>query len=351
MKKISVIVSQRPAVRVLSLALMILPAVSYAVPGVFAGEIAARSAVVIDGSNEKILYAKNPNWKQPPASTTKLVTAMVAMDRLNPDSIITISSTAAYTPSVSPRLRPGERFTVRDILYLALMRSVNGAAVALAEAAAGSEDAFAVMMNEKAARLGADSTHFINASGLPGPNQYITAFDLAKVMRESLKYPLVQDALGTRTKEIYSADGRRLFLKNTNQLLWSDDDCIGGKTGYTRAARHCFVSAARKGQSTIITAVLGDSVRDDLWGDSKVLLAKGYDVIAQKTEPLIYFSSSDESPVVLASYDAGNKHKLAKARNVKKSKGRVRRAQGKKKRGGQVKIAGKGKKLPIKTLS
>ncbi|MBZ0158053.1 MAG: serine hydrolase [Alphaproteobacteria bacterium] len=336
-----------------------------------ADEITARAAVVIDNATEKILYAKNPNWKLPPASTTKLVTAMVALDRLSPDAVLTISPKAANTPSVSPHLRPGERFFMRDLLALALIRSVNGAAVALAEAVAGSEAAFTHLMNEKAMRLGAENTRFINASGLPGADQYITAFDLAKVMKESLKYPLLQESLGTRTKEIRSLEGRRLFVKNTNQLLWTDDGCIGGKTGYTRAARHCFVSASKKEQATLITAVLGESVRDDLWGDSTALLAKGYDILAQKAEPMIYFTSSNEKPIVLASYKTGKKsarHKLVKSKSKqRKSDSRPKLAKGKggkrdkavkavekrskKKKGGRVRVAEKGKKLPGRDLS
>ncbi|MCC6346270.1 MAG: D-alanyl-D-alanine carboxypeptidase [Nitrospirales bacterium] len=296
-----------------------------------ADEIAGRAAVVIDSATEKILYAKNPNWKLPPASTTKLVTAMVALDRLSPDAVITISSNAANTPSVSPHLRPGERFFMRDLLDLALMRSVNGAAVALAEAAAGSEAAFVPLMNDKAMRLGAENTRFINASGLPGPGQHITAFDLAKVMKESLHYPLLQESLGVKTKEIRSLEGRRLLVKNTNQLLGMDNDCIGGKTGYTRAARHCFVSAWKKEQSTLITAVLGESIRDNLWEDSTALLAKGYDILAQKAEPMIYFTRSNEKPIVLASHKGGKKssrHKLVKSKQ-RKSDSRTKLAKGK----------------------
>jgi D-alanyl-D-alanine carboxypeptidase (penicillin-binding protein 5/6) len=284
----------------------------------FADDISARAAVVIDSASEKILYAKNPNLKQPPASTTKLVTAMIALDRLNPDSIVIISENAANTPSVSPHIRTGERFSVRDLLYLALMRSVNSAAVALAEATAGSEDAFVSMMNDKAIHLGAENTRFINASGLPGPDQYITAFDLARIMKESLRYPLIREIINTRAKEISSGGGRRIFIKNTNQLLWTDDDNIGGKTGYTMAARHCFVCAAKKGNNTLIAAVLGELSRDNLWKNSELLLSKGYDVLAQRTEPMIYFSADDENPVVFASYKASKKYKREKHKNVNK---------------------------------
>jgi D-alanyl-D-alanine carboxypeptidase (penicillin-binding protein 5/6) len=302
---------------------------SLLITAVNAGEISARSAVVIESSSEKILYAKNPNIKLPPASTTKLITAMVALDRLNPDSVISISRDAADTPSVTPRLRSGERYSVRDLLHLSLMRSVNGAAVALAEAAAGSEEAFAAMMNEKAAALGAENTKFINASGLPGEGQYITAFDLSKLMKESLKYSLIKEIINTRAKEIFTADGRRIFLKNTNQLLWTDDDLLGGKTGYTRAARHCFVCAAQRGQSTLIVAILGESARDNLWDDTMTLLSKGYDVLTHKSEPVVYFSRADEEPVVRASYKANaKKSRLHKnARNIKISKSKNKSAK------------------------
>ncbi len=286
----------------------------------YADEISARAAVVIDSASEKILYAKNPGLKQPPASTTKLVTAMVALDRLNPDTIVTISEHAANTPTVSPHLKTGEKFSVRDLLYLSLMRSVNSAAVALAEAAAGSEDAFVEMMNEKADRLGAENTRFANSSGLPGSDQYITAFDLARLMKESIKYPLIIEIVNTRAKEIYSESGRRIFIKNTNQLLWTDDDNLGGKTGYTRAARHCFVSAAKRGQNTLIAAVLGEPERDNLWENSILLLSKGYDVLNQRAEPMIYFSNVDKRPVVFAAYKANKKYKNAKYKNTKKTK-------------------------------
>lgn len=319
----------------------------------YAEEVGARAAVVIDGATEKILYAKNPNWKLPPASTTKLVTAMVVLDNINPDTVITVSENAADTPSVTPHLRAGERFKVRDILYLALMRSVNGAAVALAEATAGSEKRFTVLMNDKVSVLGAENTRFINATGLPGPDQHITAFDLAKVMKASLQYPLIKDIINTRTKDIYSTEGRRIFVQNTDQLLWVDEDLLGGKTGYTRAARHCFVCAEQKGDNMLISAVLGESVREDLWHDSQILLDRGYNVITQKAEPLIYFSHAEDSPVVLAAYKSGEadkRHKIVRHR-TRRGK-RLSAGKGHKKRkGGQVKIVKKVKKLPARNLS
>ena len=263
--------------------------------------VSAKAAVVIDSESGRILFAKNPHLRLPPASTTKLMTAMVALDRMTPDTIVTVSGHAANTPSVSPNLRQGERYTVRDLLALSLMRSVNGAAVALAEAAAGSEDAFAGLMNEKALRMGAENTHFINASGLPGEGQSITAFELTRIMKEALSYPLIRDIINTKDLRVRSLGGRTLAVKNTNSLLWSDDDLLGGKTGYTRAARHCFVCAAEKGQNTLIVAILGEAARGGLWYETSLLLEKGQDVLSHKAEPMIYLSSTRDK-IVLTSY-------------------------------------------------
>lgn len=242
-----------------------------------ASEISAKAAVLMDSDSGKILYAKNPNLRLPPASTAKLVTAMVVLDRLEPDTMVTVSEKAAGTPSVEPKLSAGQKLYVKDLLYLALMRSINGAAVALAETVAGSEKAFVTLMNKKTRELRAKNTKFVNASGLPGRKQYTTARDLAKLLKESLKYPLISEIISTRVKML-DIDGNSLFLKNTNYLLWTDDDQIGGKTGYTRAARHCLVSASRKGDRTFIITLLGERVRDNLWQDAKKLLDKSFEM-------------------------------------------------------------------------
>lgn len=268
----------------------------------YADDIKSKAVVVLDTNSERILYAKNPHLKLPPASTTKLVTAMVAIDRLGLNSIVTISSRAANTQSVAPRLVAGESYTMKDLLYLSLMRSVNGAAVAMAEAAAGSEDAFVRLMNEKVQSLGLQNTRFINSSGLPGNGQYITAYDLALVMKASLNYPAIREIINTRTKDISNINGRQFFIKNTNNLLWKDDAHLGGKTGFTKAAGHCLVCAANRGDTTLIVAILGESAREELWENSFALFSKGEDILRLKAEPVIYFSDIKPRNVVLASY-------------------------------------------------
>lgn len=265
------------------------------------GDISARAAVVMDAQTHKILYAKNADLKLMPASTTKLVTAMVVLDRLDPGKVVRVSRDAAYTPSVPPHLRPGDLVTVHDLLYMALMRSVNGAAVALAEAVSDSESSFAVLMNQKAASLDAKETRYVNATGLPAPGQYITASDLALILDGALRYPLIREIINTKEKD-FVISGRNVYLRNTDRLLWADDSLIGGKTGYTRAAEHCLVFAASKGDCTVVTSLLGERVRDSLWQDGKKLLEKSYLVANGTAAPEIY-----QSPVVLTSYEPGRR--------------------------------------------
>lgn len=283
----------------------------------YANDIKSKAAVVIEGNSGKILYAKNPHLRLPPASTTKLVTAMVAIDRINLNTIVTISNRASNIQSVSPRLIAGERYSIKDLLYLSLMRSVNGAAVAIAEAVAGSEEAFVNIMNDKIHSMGLQNTKFINSSGLPGGEQYTTAYDLSIIMKESMNYPEIIEIINTRTKDISNGNGRQFFVKNTNYLLWKDDDHIGGKTGYTRAAGHCLVSASNKGDAILIAAILGEKDRNELWHDTYSLFSKAEDILRTNSEPVIYYSDIKNKPVVLATYKQKEVSANKKKANVK----------------------------------
>lgn len=242
-----------------------------------AAEISAKAAIVIDTDKETILYGKNPDLRLPPASTTKLMTAMVVLDTLRPDTLITISKKASRTSSIPPYLPIGEIFRASDLLSLALIRSINGAAVALAESSAGTEKSFVARMNEKALSIGAFNTRFINATGLPGRGQYTTARDLARIMKAALSYPLIADIIHTPETAL-DVKGKTVVITNTNNLLWTDNGHLGGKTGYTRAARHCFVGASDKKEGTLIIALLGDSSRDTLWTDAEKLLAGDFEM-------------------------------------------------------------------------
>jgi serine-type D-Ala-D-Ala carboxypeptidase (penicillin-binding protein 5/6) len=228
------------------------------------GSIPVKAAIVMDDSGA-VLYSKFPNARLAPASTVKLVTAMVVIDSLDPEYLVKISRNAGAVRSIQPRIHADEEMTVSDLLHLALMKSINAAAVALAEATAGSEQDFVVLMNRKAKELGANNTRFANASGLPkGGIQYSTAGDLVLIMRAALSYPLLREILGTKGYLIRTAAGREIFLDNSNDLLWYQNNVIG-KTGYTGNARHCFVCAINTEKGPLFTAVLGARSRSSLW--------------------------------------------------------------------------------------
>ncbi|MCX8034222.1 MAG: serine hydrolase [Thermodesulfovibrio sp.] len=265
----------------------------------FAEDMDAPTAVVVDAQSGKILYGKNPYLKLPPASTAKLVTAMVTLERLSPEKKVTISEKASKTPSVAPNLKEGEIYTVQDLIYMALMRSVNSAAVALAEAVAGSEAEFVKLMNDKVKNIGAKDTKFANSSGLPGNKQYTTVYDLTKIMSNALSYPLIREAINTRVYVIHSDDGKEHFIQNTNHLLWTEDNMIGGKTGYTNRARHCFVSASRIGNRLVYTALLGVPNREKLWRDTQILLSRAENVLSGENEPFVKFTK--EKPILKVS--------------------------------------------------
>jgi serine-type D-Ala-D-Ala carboxypeptidase (penicillin-binding protein 5/6) len=247
--------------------------------------IQSRAAVVLEISTGKILYAKNPNRMLPPASTTKLMTALVVMDRLRLSDAVAISEHVTRTPPTRAGFKKGDRVTVEALLYAALMRSANDAAEALAEAAAGSEDYFVQMMNEKALAIGARNTRFINPHGLPGPGQYTTALDLSKIMEHAVTFPKLREILGTPLAEVQTERGASLLIKNTDKLLGGDCDLIGGKTGFTQSARHCFVAAAERDRKTIIVTLLGSPSRRSLWKETHELVDKGFQIIGARKSP------------------------------------------------------------------
>ncbi len=260
---------------------------------VCAEEIKSRAAVVMDAVTGRVLYAKNADLRLLPASTTKLMTALVVVERAKLSDVTTISKKAANTAPTKVGFKEGDKVTLETLLYAALIKSANDAAVALAEAVAGSEEEFVALMNRKALALGLEDTKFINANGLPGDGQHITAYDLSKIMRQAIKYPVLKEILGTRMTEVSTETGKTKFIKNTNKLLWSDEELQGGKTGYTRQARHCFVCAGERENETIIVALLGAPSRDLLWKESEKLMDFGVKVINRSEEPVVYLSKDD----------------------------------------------------------
>ena len=232
--------------------------------------ISAPSALLLDDTAHHFTYIKTPHLRRPPASTTKLLTAIVALESLGLNAVITIPAYIERTEPSKINLRRGERYRVRELIQATLINSANDAAEALAFAAGrGSRAKFAAMMNAKAKRLGCKNSHFVNPSGLPAAGQYSSAYDMALIMRELQRYPFLFQTLKTRTLLIKSAGGRRVYLRNHNKWLWRDRREVVGKTGWTRLARHCFVGRMSVNGRKVFVAMLGSH---RLWQDLKALV-------------------------------------------------------------------------------
>ncbi|MCE5285489.1 MAG: D-alanyl-D-alanine carboxypeptidase [Pelosinus sp.] len=237
-------------------------------------DITAKAAIVIEASTGKVLYAKSAEERHYPASTTKMITLIVALENGQLDDIVTASPTAANTEGSSLELSAGEQLKLREMLYGIMLISGNDATVAVAEHIAGSVENFAKMMTAKAHTIGAKDTNFANSSGLPDVNHYTTAHDLARIAAYGYKNPMFKEIVSTKTKIIPWAGkeySRELF--NENRMLWLYDGANGVKTGYTDAAGRCLVSAAERGGIQLIAVVL-DS--EQMWDDSIKLLDYGF---------------------------------------------------------------------------
>jgi D-alanyl-D-alanine carboxypeptidase (penicillin-binding protein 5/6) len=250
-----------------------------------------------------------------------LITALVVLDNI-PDltRVVTISRKAANTAPTKVGFKAGEKVTVATLLHAMLIKSANDAAVALAEEVAGSEEEFVKLMNKKAADLGATNTRYVNANGLPGEGQQITARDLSNIMREVIRHPVLRAILSTRETEVATESGKTKYIRNTDRLLWSDEDILGGKTGYTRQAMHCFVCAGMRGNQTLIVAVLGAPSRGLLWKESENLLGLGSRIMNNEAEPLVYIDNSDYDIVKVSKTSSRKKIKAKRGRRARHSR-------------------------------
>lgn len=234
--------------------------------------------MIIDANSGEILFSKNPHLRLPPASTTKVMTAMIALEKLRLDSQIRIGRNAAAAAPSRAGLVPGTRYRVRDLITATLVSSSNDAAVALAEAVAGGESAFAKLMNEKAAKLGMKNTHFINATGLPVKNsksdkrQYSTAYDLSRLMWYASRDRRIDEMMALTGTVICGSNGREIPLRCHNKMLWKAPGLVKGKTGWTLASRHTFMGTNYTSPKAFTFAMLSST---DPWIDIKHLANLG----------------------------------------------------------------------------
>ncbi|MFA5536626.1 MAG: D-alanyl-D-alanine carboxypeptidase family protein [Bacillota bacterium] len=236
--------------------------------------VTAFSYVLLEADNFEVLANHNSNEKRPPASTTKILTGILALDLADIEEQVRISSKSASVGDASIYLRSGEIFYLFDLLKGALINSGNDAAYAIAEQVAGDEKLFVDLMNRKARILGAVDSFFTNPHGLPAEQHVSTAYDLALITNYSLQNSLFSEIVTTKNELIAPLNGKRkISLSNTNKLLWKSSEIKGVKTGTTNLAGKCLVSAAEKNGRLIIAVVLKSS---DRFGDSERLLNWGF---------------------------------------------------------------------------
>ena len=236
--------------------------------------ITAECAILFDANTGKVIYKKNENERRPVASTQKLLTALIIAESGELSAPVIIDRSDMLAAPTKLYLKTGDTYTRQELLTALLIKSPNDAARALARDNAGSIDDFATKMNERMARLGGDSSHFVNPNGLPAEDQYSTARDMARVARAVYFNPLLRDIIRTRRCMFHYASGKTISLRNTNRVLRTYSFCNGMKTGYTDAAGHCLISSGSWSGKDVIAVVLGSN-KARVWQESASLLAYG----------------------------------------------------------------------------
>ncbi len=236
--------------------------------------LSAEASVLMDGYTGEVLLSTNADKRLPMASTTKIMTALIALERGNIDEEFAIPAEAVGVEGSSVYLVEGERLTMKELVYALMLESANDAATAIAIIIAGSVPAFAELMNRRAEELGLDSTHFTNPHGLDNPEHYTTARDLAKLACFALKNEDFRTVVSTRKRNISFKNGEGIrLLVNHNRMLRNYDGSIGVKTGYTKKCGRCLVSAAERDGMRLVAVTL--NAPDD-WRDHTAMLDWGF---------------------------------------------------------------------------
>lgn len=268
------------AVAALTIALSILRTVAAgAAPAPGAPElppppVGSRTAVLIDAATGQVLFDKAARQRMFPASTTKILTAIVALEKGNLTDTVTVSEKAWGQEGSSAYLEIGEKQTLEDLLYALMLPSGNDAATAIAEHVAGTEERFAALMNQKAREIGAKDSNFVTPHGLHNPNHYTTAYDLAVITQYAMKNPVFARIAGTQTFKLPGGSKPREYI-NLNRLLWRYEGATGVKTGFTPEAGHTLVASASRDKRSLI-AVLMDGDKSGMYDDAARLFDYGF---------------------------------------------------------------------------
>ena len=250
-----------------------------------APDIVGECAILIEPNTGTVLYEKDPNKKMYPASITKIMTALLTLEHCDMNETVVyskknIESLTAEDSNIQCKV--GEKMKVKDCLYALMLSSANEAATALAEHISGNTEEFAKLMNARAKKAGAKNTHFANPNGLHNENHYVTAYDMAMIMKDAIKYPAFLDIIHSTTYTIpvnnkrtepFTSYQRHMMIYPTSQYYYAD--VIGGKTGYTDQAGKTLVTYAKRGDVSLISVVL-KSNGDVVFEDTKKLLDYGF---------------------------------------------------------------------------
>ena len=253
----------------------------------------AKASALYNPDTNTFLYQSNASSRLPMASTTKIITALIALETLDPDEVISVPKDAVGIEGSSLYLKENDRLTARDLVYGVLLQSANDAATVLALHISGSIDDFAEKMNERAAKIGAYDTSFQNPHGLDHEDHYTTAHDLALIAAEALSNDAFRRIAGTYKYSFKLGDEERTVI-NHNKLLKAYDGCIGVKTGYTKKSGRCLVSAAEKDDITLIAVTLSDPSD---WSDHKSMLDYGFSCL-ERIDLNEVISLPDDIPTV-----------------------------------------------------
>jgi serine-type D-Ala-D-Ala carboxypeptidase (penicillin-binding protein 5/6) len=275
-------------------------------------DITAPSYLLVEKETFQIISGRNYNAKMAPASTTKVMTAIMAIEKLPGEDTVVPDSSVDAIPASKLNLVPDKKYRAMDLVKGALVNSANDAAYALAVHMGGTESNFALMMTEKAWEIGARDTQFRNASGLFVDGQYTTCYDLALIFRYALSNETFREASATKYF-LFNKGSQNVKYKNHNRLLFCFEPTIAGKTGFTRLSRHCYVGAFEKDGKVYILSMLGSN---NLWGDVILILKNVFNEVPSDKE----IKLAKACPILLASYREGGGNKQIRRTARKRSR-------------------------------
>ena len=288
--------------------------------------ITAKSYILVEKDTFQVIAGRDYERRLPPASTTKVMTTILAIERLDGNEMITPDHTVLKFPRSKLHLVPGNRYTSMDLMKGAMIESANDAAYTLGAYIGGSEENFARIMTEKAGAIGAANTNFKNASGLYVEGQYTSCYDLALIFRYALANEKFREIVSTKYF-LFQDRQKSTRYKNHNRFLFCFEPAIGGKTGFTQVSKHCYVGAFEKDGKEYILSLLGSR---DLWGDSILILKNLYEQLPSDREMRLakahslvltsYHERVEKKPVV-------EKKQVSKKRHAVKRKHAARKAK------------------------